>query len=422
MLLDPIFFLSIFIKKCLFVCVSKNQGNESCRTIMEETYVRTKRNELNKTVALSKPIDLNGITGTTSMNKRKGYQQPYRKVSTPVQLARPAAINDAAPFSLPIRNIGYNLNADMKSLKFTPRSGSLPRIVGVESGDAVDSASAQFISQEAPANLPEPNNVSPMEIDQAGETTTPMEVDTIATAKNMEKGEYTDVNTADDASMETAALNAAEAAYASDIERQKLKGLNRDQSDTNTSVFDDENQRVIGLRGTASKEDLLTDAALALGALKKTPRFKRDLSKVRRLVYDAVNQGKQSVVIGGHSLGGTLASKITETLITEDPRLERVLKTYTFNEGTSPITDDTCKGQGCKNIQRQRIKGDVISAGGKNKYRIRNSKCAGAISAHGINQFTGNQCEKTKPSIISKGTRLVEKTAATTAQIIKTFT
>jgi len=386
---------------------------------MEETYVRTRRNRLNKTVTISKPIELNGITGTASMNKRKGYQQPYRKVSTPVQLARPAAINDAAPFSLPIRNIGTNLNADMKSLKFTPRSGNLPRIVGVESGDTLSEPMAvpETISQPSQQEQSPPvkaelkggePSMKVMKMDIA-ETTSPT---------SMKSSESSDGKSRSNESKEQDAIHAAEQAYTDTDKRSDIQGYNAAKSNKTTLVIDRDDERIIGIRGTASKMDVVTDASIVVGRLQKTSRYKEDYQNIRKLVYEALNEGKK-VVLSGHSLGGSLASKITETLINEDPRLENVLKTYTFNEGTSPLAKDKCKGRGCDNIERQRIKGDVISAGGDNKYQAKAGKCSSSASAHGINQFSGSNCTSKSQSRVKKGIRLAEKTLATSAQLIK---
>lgn len=63
------------------------------------------------------------------------YQNPVQIHTTPVQLSNAAVIPMAAPFSLAIRNASYNLNADPRLMKFTPRTGLLPRIVDSEQGN-----------------------------------------------------------------------------------------------------------------------------------------------------------------------------------------------------------------------------------------------------------------------------------------------
>jgi len=355
-------------------------------------------------------------------------------------LARPAAINDAAPFSLPIRNIGYNLNADTKSLKFTPRSGSLPRIADVENGDDGVLPPTYPAFQKEPRGVDEgrqpptpstggpssglPSSEPPVKDEdevkrEEEEDTTARRIDRLLGKPIVEAVKSAVTR---DEKMEDSALRASEVAYKNIANRTDIAGYQPSKSNETTAVIDRDEQRIIGIRGTASAADVLTDVNIVVGTLSSSQRFKRDYENVRKLVYDAIDEGKTSVVLGGHSLGGTLVSKITETLIKEDPRLKNVLQTYTFNEGTSPIADDRCLGPGCENIKRQRIKGDIISAGGRNRYRTRSSKCAGSVSAHGLNQFTGRNCSAKQPGLFSTVSRLTEKAFATTAQVIKHFT
>jgi hypothetical protein len=67
------------------------------------------------------------------------YKSGITKVQDNVQTSQPAVIAAAAPFSIPIRNASYNLNADPNALYRTPRSGLLWRVVGKE-GDDVDNS------------------------------------------------------------------------------------------------------------------------------------------------------------------------------------------------------------------------------------------------------------------------------------------
>jgi len=80
------------------------------------------------TLGITKPFS--GI-----VNAKSAYQNPLQIHTTPIQLSNAAVIPAAAPFSLAIRNASYNLNSDPRVLKFTPRSGLLPRIVNKEKGD-----------------------------------------------------------------------------------------------------------------------------------------------------------------------------------------------------------------------------------------------------------------------------------------------
>lgn len=69
----------------------------------------------------------------------------------------------------------------------------------------------------------------------------------------------------------------------------------------------DFNEYIAGARGTASAEDVLTDAALIFGALRYTPRYKRDRDEFARFL--AETPGAQ-VTFTGHSLGGAVAREL----------------------------------------------------------------------------------------------------------------
>lgn len=75
------------------------------------------------------------FTGYTRSFPKRAYQSGITKINDMVQLSQPSVIAAAAPFSLPIRNASYNLNADPKHLYRTPRSGLLWRVVGKEGED-----------------------------------------------------------------------------------------------------------------------------------------------------------------------------------------------------------------------------------------------------------------------------------------------
>lgn len=68
-------------------------------------------------------------------NPHVAWQNALQIHTVPRQLSDAAVIPSAAPFKLAIRNASYNLNADPRLLRFTPRTGLLPRIVGVENSD-----------------------------------------------------------------------------------------------------------------------------------------------------------------------------------------------------------------------------------------------------------------------------------------------
>jgi len=103
----------------------------------------------------------------------------------------------------------------------------------------------------------------------------------------------------------------AEAAY---TQPKRLKGftLVPGLSTRETAVYIDESsgQAVITHRGSATAGDAWTDAQLAAGLLRRTPRFKRSQSDVTRAIkalkgYDIVQTG--------HSLGASLARANADT-------------------------------------------------------------------------------------------------------------
>ena len=70
--------------------------------------------------------------GIISQYPSRAYQSGITKVQDSIQTSSAAVIAAAAPFSIPIRNASYNLNADPNALYRTPRSGLLWRVVGKE--------------------------------------------------------------------------------------------------------------------------------------------------------------------------------------------------------------------------------------------------------------------------------------------------
>ena len=73
--------------------------------------------------------------GIISQYPSRAYQSGITKVQDSIQTSSAAVIAAAAPFSIPIRNASYNLNADPNALYRTPRSGLLWRVVGKEGDD-----------------------------------------------------------------------------------------------------------------------------------------------------------------------------------------------------------------------------------------------------------------------------------------------
>lgn len=70
---------------------------------------------------------------------------------------------------------------------------------------------------------------------------------------------------------------------------------------------DAKNEYIAGLRGTASLEDVLTDAKLAMGRLTTTDRYKRDRDALREFLD---THPEANVRLTGHSLGGAVAREL----------------------------------------------------------------------------------------------------------------
>jgi len=123
---------------------------------------------------------------------------------------------------------------------------------------------------------------------------------------------------------------------------------------------------VIAFRGTTNKADVKTDAILAVGALKKSSRYKKSLAFAKKILKNAT----VPVEVSGHSLGGSLASEVAREL---------GLKSFTYNPGVGPreairakVDKAAClirkKGKRCKrskNHEVQRTLADPVSILGK---------------------------------------------------------
>lgn len=77
---------------------------------------------------------LRNLTGIAVKNRKFAYANPIHKQTDLLYLSKGQLLDQAAPFSDPIRLASFNLNADTDALKFVPRSGLLPRVVDWESG------------------------------------------------------------------------------------------------------------------------------------------------------------------------------------------------------------------------------------------------------------------------------------------------
>lgn len=85
-------------------------------------------------------------------------------------------------------------------------------------------------------------------------------------------------------------------------------------SDSELAVYNkpESHEIIIAIRGSVTAEDwAVSDVKLAMGKLKETARYKRNLREVERIIQQNPNS---QVVLTGHSLGGGIASQIAKDL------------------------------------------------------------------------------------------------------------
>lgn len=130
------------------------------------------------------------------------------------------------------------------------------------------------------------------------------------------------------------------------IDKIKREGYNYDTmlSNSNVKVFHnpEKNKLVVGVAGTHSTNDVLTDVNLAFGNLKNTDRYK----EARNILNRAKEKySPNDVVISGHSLGGSISQYIAG----------KNDKVYTLDKGA------TIGQKTRKNEVAYRTQGDVVS-------------------------------------------------------------
>lgn len=103
--------------------------------MFETIYLPSQRVQKRFTVTNAGLSRFRNNTGKVINAPSRAYQSGITKIQDNVQLSQPTVIASPAPFSIPIRNASYNLNADPKTLYRTPRSGLLWRVVGKEGED-----------------------------------------------------------------------------------------------------------------------------------------------------------------------------------------------------------------------------------------------------------------------------------------------
>jgi hypothetical protein len=166
----------------------------------------------------------------------------------------------------------------------------------------------------------------------------------------------------------------------------KLVSLHR-----GVATFDDDNSRVISIKGTnpMNLKDLKSDIVLAAGLQENDPQFIERTKQVRAMLTK-----DKPVTIVGHSLGGSIA---THMLTKDKPIRDSIQDAVLFNTGYSkPFHDslkvgltreayDTLKSK----ITHHHIKGDLISQALERKAIGTVVSHDTDISPHGIENFLG---------------------------------
>jgi hypothetical protein len=154
------------------------------------------------------------------------------------------------------------------------------------------------------------------------------------------------------------ALTFANLAYSPPDQRQvlinsndSLKGFTIDpqfNSDEHFVAVSHDGQHVFSShRGTSNADDVTTDVSLAAGTLHNTKRYARSRSKS----MDATRKYEHADLVEvGHSLGGTLADRISR---------ESGRRSIVFNAGSSPFAPSAPVSQ---RHEHHRIASDIISS------------------------------------------------------------
>ena len=350
---------------------------------MENVYLPSKRQPSERFtgsgIKITRPL-----TGETAKNKKFAYQNPIRKRTDLLYMSKGALLSISAPFTIPIRNAGFNLNADMTKLKFTPRSGDLPRITDWEAGDSMPEKG----EGNQPDGNPEDQPVG-QPIDQPGKDAdlnqgTPFTGKLVSENPQLSDAEYL-------------TAIAAEEAYRTFEDRGKNGRLVDagyhfvpESSDQETSVFTDGNNVIVSLRGESGANDVLTGIGAVTVGVQNTTRFGADKNKIKEIAQHFKEEGKQGrIIVTGHSLGGSLAGETVRSILKEDPTLSQNLYGVTFNQRTGLTS--ACQGEECDNVINLRVKGDIGSVLDTNYTREIDGTCDKKYRSS-MTQFTGQGC------------------------------
>ena len=350
------------------------------------------------------------ITRSAFSLERKAYQNPIRKESALVQTSRAAVISGATPFSIPIRYSSFNLNANNEALKFTPRSGSLPRIVGEEPGDYGDREAVRFHKRGEEGEEGEEGEKEKGEKGKEGKERIKTK---LAQRKDIFFGQAPSESVQGLTKGAESFARIADLAYQEPSERDlsffTQNGFVEDEDYSNDEhvvlINPNNGEVIVGIRGTAfNLNNLLTDATIALGHFEDSERARKTIELRERLLE---RYPYFTLHFTGHSMGGTAAAYAAEGL----PNATAT----TFNAGSTPFGGAI---ETAENVTNYRTEGDAISQGIQNAITIP-KQCPSSL-AHSSSQFVpGAPCEK--PGLGSLVKNTLEAAANVAAKTVKSF-
>ena len=180
----------------------------------------------------------------------------------------------------------------------------------------------------------------------------------------------------------------AEAVYKNPNDRTAIDKYKYMGGDDERAIFESPSEIILGLRGTSNRSDVATDAALAIGRLTSTKRYKRD----KRFLKNLIKKNTKKIILAGHSLAGSIVSELSR---------EFNLEVWAYNAGFGPreaarakIDKVACiikkKGKRCKKtklINHERTIGDPVSILGKSHPGIK-TIMPKILNTHSISNWT----------------------------------
>ena len=317
------------------------------------------------------------LTGETKKSNKFAYKNPIRTQKDLLYLSKGTLLSSSAPFTLPIRNAGMNLNADMSQLKFTPRSGALPRITDWEMGELIPEKNPQGATEPPPTDGEKQPEDLPEELPETGgegdlnNADVPFNGKLVSENKQLSDAEYLSAVIAEEGYRPLA--DRGKNGRIVDAGYQFVPQSSNEQ----TSVFTDGNNVIVTLTG----RPLLDQNA---------GRTAKDKLKIKEIAQHFKQEGKKGrIIVTGHAAGGALAGSAVRELLKEDPSLSQNLYGVTFNQLAGL---GACQGPECDNVVNLRVKGDIGSSMDTNYTREIDATC-GERSVGDMTQFTGQRCK-----------------------------